>query len=118
MNRPVNSPDAQMLIYSGRPDPKWSMSIDQWNELKRLMGSLPERTEHAGRFEVPSILGYRGFQSTWNDEEVYFIAQTKQAVHVQRDSFIVYEDPSKLIETWFVDNAKTRANLDLPIPSN
>ena len=107
-----------MLIYSGRVDPEWNMSADDWTELKRLMESLPGQTEHSGTFESPSLLGYRGFQSTWNDDEVYFLAQTKQAVHVRRDSFTVYEDPLKLIEKWFVENANARANLHLPVPAN
>ena len=117
MSRPVQLPAAQMLIYSGRPDPQWNMSVDHWDQLNELVDALPGRVEHQGTFDEPSLLGYRGFQSEWNDHKIFYVAQTKQAVKVQVGSYTVYEDSSNSIEQWFVKNAKEDGDLDLQIPT-
>ncbi len=111
-------PTGRMMIYSGRPDPQWNMLVDDWNELEKLIETLSGKVEQQGKFDEPSILGYRGFVSDWKHKQIYYIAQTKQAVKVKRNSFIVYNDPSKSVEIWFLNNAKKNGNLDLQIPEN
>jgi hypothetical protein len=109
-------PIGRMLIYSGRPDPQWTMLVDDWNELNQLIETLPGKVEHQGKFNEPSVLGYRGFVSDWKDEQVYYLAQNKQAVKVKTNSYIVYNDPTKSVEIWFLNNAKKNGDFDLPIP--
>ena len=115
MSRTLELPTAQMLIYSGRPDPKWNMPVDQWNQLNELVDALPGRVEYQGMFEEPSMLGYRGFRSEWKNDKISYVPQTRQAVKVQLDSFTVYEDPLSSVEQWFVRNAKENGDLDLQI---
>ncbi len=111
-------PTGRMMIYSGRPDPQWTMTNDDWNELNKLIETLSGKVEYQGIFDEPSMLGYRGFVSNWKDEQIYYIALEKQAVKVKTNLFIVYNDPSKSVEIWFLNNAKKNGNLDLQIPEN
>jgi hypothetical protein len=111
-------PTGRMMIYSGRPDPQWTMTNDDWNELNKLIETLSGKVEYQGIFDEPSMLGYRGFVSNWKDEQIYYIALEKQAVKVKTNLFIVYNDPTKSVEIWFLNNAKKNGNLDLQIPEN
>ncbi len=111
-------PTGRMSIYSGRPDPQWIMLKDDWNELNQLIETLTGKVEHQGIFHGPSLLGYRGFVGDWKEEKIYYIAQENQVVKVKKFSFIVYNDPLKSVEIWFIKNAKKNGNLDLQIPDN
>jgi len=79
------------------------MTDDDWNELHKL---------------IETLSGYRGFVSDWKGEQIYYIALKKQAVKVKTNSFVVYDDPSKSVEIWFLNNAKKNGNLVLQIPEN
>jgi len=111
-------PIGRMSIYSGRPDPQWEMTDDDWNELNKLIETLSGKVEYQGIFEEPSMLDYRGFVSDWKGEQIYYMALKKQAVKVKTNSFVVYDDPSKSVEIWFLNNAKKNGNLVLQIPEN
>lgn len=112
MSATSTRPTGQMLMYSGRPDPKWIMKEDDWDKLNKLIESLPECGEYQGRFNQPSILGYRGFVCDWKDEKIYYLAQKKQVAKVKKDSYTTYDDPSKSVELWLLDNAKTHGSVD------
>jgi len=83
-------PIGRMSIYSGRPDPQWEMTDDDWNELNKLIETLSGKVEYQGIFEEPSMLDYRGFVSDWKGEQIYYMALKKQAVKVKTNSFVVY----------------------------
>lgn len=111
-------PTGQMLISSGRPDPRWTMEEKDWNKLNELIESLSENAERQGKFEQPSTLGYPGFVCEWKDEKSFYLAKKKQAVKVKTNSYIVYDDPSKSVELWLLDNAKTHRTSDHQLPSD
>lgn len=48
----------ELDVFSGLPNPVWSLSDDQTLELVRLLGDLPECDRPVSRFDG---LGYRGF---------------------------------------------------------
>jgi hypothetical protein len=106
---------ATMLVFSGRPDPTWAISSDDWQTLNKQIHNLQGRLEHTGQYEFPSVLGYRGFQVLRDNEEVYYVAAQKKAVQVKQHCFITYDDPSRSIEEWFFRHAKQVAHIDLPV---
>ena len=64
--RPATAAVASLLIYSGRPDPSWSLAQDDLDELAAIAATLGP-----GQGDPPEGgLGYRGFrvtgpQGTW-----------------------------------------------------
>lgn len=47
---------AQALVFSGRPDPEWTVPASAAGQLLRLWAELPQGTEEP----APPPLGYRG----------------------------------------------------------
>ena len=113
-----SKPTGRMSVFSGRPDPRWTMSNDDWNELNQLIETLSGKVEKQGTFQEPSILGYRGFEGSANNDKIYYVARTKQVVKARTNSFFVYDDPTKSVETWFVKNAEKNGVSNLPTPEN
>ncbi|CAF1350678.1 unnamed protein product [Adineta ricciae] len=113
------SPYAQIYIYSGRPNPHWSLSLEEWSQLTRLIATLPKLAENGnGPFEFPGQLGYTGFFAHFSIvssyPDVYYVAQHQQAVLSNPGGHVIYNDQEKLIEKWFKDSAN-RHGIPLPI---
>ena len=113
------SPYATMHIYSGRPNPHWSVSLEEWSQLTQLIATLPKLAENEnGPFRFPGQLGYAGFSAHFpivsSYPDVYYVAQNQQTVLSNPGGHVIYNDQEKLIEKWFTDSAN-RHGTSLPI---
>jgi hypothetical protein len=53
------SPYAKIYIYSGRPNPRWALSIEEWKQLNQLINTLPKLIENnLGPYQFAGGLGY------------------------------------------------------------
>ncbi|CAF1038766.1 unnamed protein product [Didymodactylos carnosus] len=109
-----------MYVYSGRPNPKWSITSDDWQHLNKIINSLQKiyKDEVLGSYTFPSSLGYGGFHAEFDIvssyPDVYYVAKDKYVVLSNPGGHVIYNDPTKLVERWFMNNAKTN-NIDLPL---
>jgi len=89
-------------IYSGRPNPEWTLSQAQTLELRRRLGSLgtPLGAAPAGA----DHLGYRGFLVTAQETEVAVARGTaclRQGASVQ-----CFRDAGRALERWLLETGR------------
>ncbi|CAF0766089.1 unnamed protein product [Adineta steineri] len=114
----IMSPSATVYIYSGRPNPRWQLSIDEWSQLNQLIVKLSKITENEiGPYQFPGQLGYSGFAAHFaivsSYPDIYYVAQKQQAVLSNPGGHIIYNDQEKTIENWFKDSANHHG---IPLP--
>ena len=62
VSRPADVTVVRMLVFSGRPDPEWTLDADEDAALRQKLTSTRRRTRlTAAASRRPSRLGYRGF---------------------------------------------------------
>lgn len=93
-------PYASVIIFSGRPDPKWKINEDLIERLEDLWRVLDEYNEPPPT--APS-LGYRGCSIRINQDTEYFankgiVTKSTRAVRVNR------VDTSRLLERMVLTN--------------
>jgi hypothetical protein len=70
----AEGPKVTVLIYSGRPNPSFTLSASQAQELQKLIAAARQDPSFQGRSALPSILGYNGIVVVWssgNSRAVY-----------------------------------------------
>lgn len=112
-------PYATIFIYSGRQNPRWQLSIEEWQELSQLIDTLPKVTENNnGPYEFGGKLGYSGFHAHFaivsSYPDIYYVSDKQQAVLSNPGGHLLFADQQKLIEKWFIDSAKHH---DIGLPS-
>lgn len=113
------APHATIYIYSGRPNPRWDFTIEEWSQLNQLIGKLPKIVDDgSGPYTFPGQLGYSGFAAHFlivsSYPDIYYVAQSRQVVLSNPGGHMIYNDEQKSIETWFRDSA-ARHGVPLPI---
>lgn len=111
-------PYATIFYYSGLPNPRWQLSLDEWQQLNQLIHSLPNlNPENQGPYEFDSQLGYSGFYAHFSIvssyPDVYYVAMKRQAVISNPGGHVIFNDEHRSIETWFIDSAKRH---EIPLP--
>jgi hypothetical protein len=93
-----------LLIYSGLPDPVWTLTPAQTDIFMKKLEDLPR----SANFEkLPETLGYRGFS-------VQIGQRQEIGVHHKivrwRDGKVItaYSDPAQSLETWLFENSGGR----------
>lgn len=103
--------EVMLDIFSGRPNPRWTLSDEQVNDLQARLRALPE-----ARPVVPPGLGYRGFIVTnpGNDprlpSRIGVFASVITITNVQATSS--YQDANN-IEGWLIGQARERGYGDV-----
>jgi hypothetical protein len=98
--------EVMLDIFSGRPNPRWTLSDEQVNDLQARLRALPESTP-----VIPPGLGYRGFIVTnpANDPRlpgrIGAFASVITSTNAQATSY--YQDANN-IEGWLIDQARER----------
>jgi hypothetical protein len=105
---------AELDVFSGRPNPQWQLTSDEWVELRRRIGALPAAAESATR----SGLGYRGIVITpRGDEKLGFTSLlVSSGVIVASDTRgnkRTLEDSGRSLELWLLGLARTRLGSDM-----
>lgn len=101
-----------LLVFSGRPDPEWTLDAERARELAELVARVVEgeTTEPA-----PPVLGYRGFL-------VDFADAVRAPAHVQVGRGVVTElaGPRSRtwrddggVEEWLLEDARARGHAEL-----
>jgi hypothetical protein len=104
---------AELDVFSGRPNPQWELTNDEWAELRRRIGTLPELP--AGT--PAGGLGYRGIVLTprENGEPNFSGLVVGRGVVMVTDaqgSEQAFEDTDRSIEAWLLHMAQTRLGSD------
>jgi hypothetical protein len=98
--------EVMLDIFSGRPNPRWTLSDQQVNDLQARLRALPESTP-----VMPPGLGYRGFIVTnpANDPRlpgrIGAFASVITSTNAQATSY--YRDANN-IEEWLIGQARER----------
>ncbi|CAF3420089.1 unnamed protein product [Rotaria sp. Silwood1] len=111
MEEEFSDPFATIYLYSGRPNPVWSLTPEQWGDLNQIIQTLPNSGEEKqGRYQFSGGLGYSGFYAHFSIissyPDVYYVAADQQAVLSNPGGHRIFSDKDKLVEKWFIDSAK------------
>jgi hypothetical protein len=104
-------PYATIFLYSGRPNPRWQLSLEEWQQLSQLIDILPKLTENnSGPYQFTGDLGYSGFYAHFSIvssyPDIYYVANKQQAVLSNPGGYLIFVDQQKIIEKWFINSAK------------
>lgn len=96
------SVDVELDVFSGRPNPRWSLGSQEETELFERMSSLPAG---GGSFDDLPSLGYRGLRLhiiTGNREHTVRVGHG--LVQIDDD---LKADPSSGLERWLLETARS-----------
>ncbi|CAF1140565.1 unnamed protein product [Rotaria sordida] len=119
MEEKFTDPYATVYIYSGRPNPRWQLSLEEWQQVNQLIQTLPNSgKEIEGPYQFSGGLGYTGFYAHFSIvssyPDIYYVAAHKQAVLSNPGGHFIFNDKCKLVEQWFIDSAKSHG-IQLPL---
>jgi hypothetical protein len=103
------SPDmlVTLEVFSGRPNPSWTLCADEEQELIRRLQSLPP----SDRSPAEGDLGYRGFRIVNNSKRAQLPSEvmvTMGVVTVRDDRGTRHYTDVNGIESWLVEQARRR----------
>ncbi|CAF3706630.1 unnamed protein product [Rotaria sp. Silwood1] len=117
MQQEFYEPYATVFLYSGRPNPHWRLSLEDWQQLNQLIQKLPQLSDNNGSYRFDGNLGYSGFYAHFaivsSYPDIYYVAKTHQVVLSNPGGHLIYNDEQKLIEKWFIISAQNH-NIQLP----
>jgi hypothetical protein len=78
-------PYATVFLYSGRPNPRWQLTFEEWQRLNQIIQTLPKLTEdNTGPYQFHGDLGYSGFYAHFSIissyPDIYYVANKHQVV--------------------------------------
>ncbi|HEX4961656.1 MAG TPA: hypothetical protein VF173_12505 [Thermoanaerobaculia bacterium] len=99
--------EVELDVFSGRPNPTWSLSTNSLDALSEWLVKLPRgRAE-----ELPNHLGYRGIKVSFeypdgsNDEVFVFGGIVRKHAGDSSDYFV---DSGRALERWLLDTGKSK----------
>lgn len=96
------SAQVTLHVFSGRPDPAWSLTAAQAQDLLALVETMPEG-EAAGE---PARLGYRGVTVEFQHETIQEMRAFDGHARIETgDETLWLDDPGRVLETWLLDTA-------------
>lgn len=101
----AEGPTIILDVFSGKPNPNWTLSSEQVNQLKNMLSDLSESTS----VEAPP-LGYRGFiiQNSSQDPDLPDeIRAYNQILSIDRGGDMSFKQDTNNIEGWLVNQANT-----------
>ena len=94
-------------IFSGRPNPSWTLSAEEGQELARRLQGLPP----SGRSPPEGDLGYRGFRILYDSKSAQLpseVVVTGGIVTVRDDRGTRHYSDANGIESWLIEQARQR----------
>jgi hypothetical protein len=89
--------EVELDVFSGRPNPKWTLEPRLEAELRDKLNSLP--SDPRGHFPEPPGLGYRGFFLKAGNESIrVFGGAVKTGDEIKKD-------PARALEKWLMETA-------------
>jgi hypothetical protein len=104
--------EVELDIFSGRPNPSWTLSGEETSQLLSLMGDLPETDAPLSE----GGLGYRGFVVSFKDSQGRI---TRVRIHggtIARSaggSTEYFADKDRKLERWLLKSSASRLSPDL-----
>ncbi len=95
-------------IFSGRPDPEWTIDESILDEMEQLWAAL---TPADSELRIPSKLGYRGFQIYRNGDEKWLV-YGEMVMRTVRKQLEVRIDSDKSLEKMLLSTAPGGLDLD------
>ncbi len=94
-------------VFSGLPNPRWSLSAEESAELSRRMRELPAAASPGALFDG---LGYRGMVVTGLEGECTELRVQRGEVRARCGSETrAFTDPGRALERWLVGTGQGRA---------
>lgn len=91
--------DVEIDIFSGRPNPTWTLSDTQTASLLEMVGGLPQSEAGA----APDHLGYRGMIVRLHNAAAREVAVHNGVVVVNGTS---HTDPERRVERWLLETGR------------
>ena len=112
---PANANDAvatvTLDVFSGRPNPSWTLAPEQVRELQDRIKALSMPL--AGEPDVPD-LGYRGVTVTISGSETSAISVARGGITLtQGSSAARFQDAGRALERWLVHTGEAQLSPDL-----
>ncbi|MBD1843927.1 hypothetical protein H6F89_11055 [Cyanobacteria bacterium FACHB-63] len=96
-------------VFSGRPNPEWTLAPQEANEFVRLFRALPR---YSGEASVKEGLGYRGLRITKPGETIEGYSEIEISnglvVARQNSQFNQFADRDRSLERWAFQTGKGR----------
>jgi hypothetical protein len=101
----------ELDVFSGMPNPSWTLSDEAAAELSQRVAALPAGAPAA----LSSALGYRGFivEATWDDGPAVLDVQDGLVRLVAGDTTIYRQDPGRELERYLLETGADRLAPDL-----
>lgn len=101
----------ELEIYSGQPNPTWSLTPDETAEFARRLADLPPRLRH---HPVQQGLGYRGLRVPLRSTGEALTISGGLVVREAADGSVQqFDDAQRQLEAWLLHTASGR--LDEPL---
>lgn len=101
---------AELLLFSGRPNPSWELAPEEVDELARRLGRLPAAPGSGRAPDHAAALGYRGVAllnvGPVSAEAPARIHVYNGLVHVTDGRDTTLRDDGALLERWLLDLAR------------
>jgi hypothetical protein len=99
----------ELDVFSGRQNPTWNLDADEAKKVLKMVAALPKKNSPARRYDG---LGYRGFNINIGEEDsdrIQHVVVYGDTIWVEKNGKTrAFEDQSRRIEKWLVENAKGR----------
>jgi hypothetical protein len=102
-----------MDVYSGRPNPEWSLSSEQITELKKRLAALS--TIAAADAKISDDLGYRAMHIVLKDANGDSEIAVSRGLVLQKtgSSMKRHVDEQRKLELWLVNTGEGKLSADL-----
>lgn len=103
----VTPPTVTLYLFSGRPDPTWTLTVEQTAALMERLAALPAGTPRA----EPEGLGYRGLALQLADQTIRLFNAT---VRVEQNGQVRWlADPNQTLTLWLLMTGEPTIGKDL-----
>jgi len=96
--------NVELDIYSGRPNPTWTLSSQDGDSFDSKLAALPA----AQPSTLPNPLGYRGFivRTRRGDDETRSVVQQGHVQSTRGQATTFRSDPDRALERWLLDTGR------------
>jgi hypothetical protein len=101
---------AELDLYSGRPNPSWTLTMPERAELERRLVGMPARAG-AARLDDDGGLGYRGITVRASGRDGFELVVRRTEAVVRRGAREqILADEARMLERWLLGTARGRVD--------